>query len=263
MSTFKSSLKITYIGTATAILEIDGVKLITDPVFSLAGSEWDKGIAVLKTSISPALQLQDLPPLDAVLLSHEDHEDNLDELGRRLLDGRKVLTTMDGASKLAPRPGVRGLKPWETTDLDVAGKRFKVTATPCDHLPGGECIGFVLTSADFGETNGLPNAIYISGDTVYMEELARLKEKFHISVALLNLGAASVPVSDPPLVITMDGKQASRLIRDIEPDIVVPLHFEGWTHFAQGREEAAEALRQEGIEKKVMWLPRGVATDIV
>ena len=263
MATFKSSLKITYIGTATVILDIDGVKLITDPVFSQAGSEWDKGIAILRTSISPALQLQDLPALDAVLLSHEDHEDNLDELGRQLLDGRKVLTTVDGANKLAPRPDVRGLKPWETVDLNVGGKSFQVTATPCVHLPGGECTGFVLTNAEFGETNGLPNAIYISGDTIYIDDLARLKEKFNISVAILNLGAASVPVSDPPLVITMDGKQAAQLIREIEPDIVVPLHFEGWDHFAQGREEVLEVFKREGIESKVQWLPRGVATNIV
>src|SRR5881394_4033242 len=104
---FKSNVNITHIGTATAIFEIDGVNLLTDPFFSPAGTEWDLGIAVLKNTDTPAMTLQDLPPIDAVLLSHEDHPDNLDELGRRLLDGRKVITSMDGAKKLRPRPGVR------------------------------------------------------------------------------------------------------------------------------------------------------------
>ncbi|KAJ3501069.1 hypothetical protein NLJ89_g9508 [Agrocybe chaxingu] len=79
-STFKSSVNITHISTAAAIIEIDGVNLLTDPFFSGAGTEWDLGIIVLKNSVTPALALHDLPPIDAVLLSHEDHPDNLDEV---------------------------------------------------------------------------------------------------------------------------------------------------------------------------------------
>lgn len=109
---FDAPLSITHIGTATAIIHVDGVNLITDPVFSQAGTEWDMGIMTLKLGNTPAMSLSTLPPIDAVLLSHEDHPDNLDEPGRALLDGRQVLTTSDGAKNLAPRPGVRALKPW-------------------------------------------------------------------------------------------------------------------------------------------------------
>ncbi|EFY84794.1 Zn-dependent hydrolase of the beta-lactamase fold, putative [Metarhizium acridum CQMa 102] len=163
-----TSLNIAFIGTATAVLDINGINFITGPLFSLAGTEWDQGIIVLKAASAPALSLADLPVIDAVLLSHEDHPDTLDGLGRRLLDGRRVFTTRDGANKLAPRPG---------------------------HLPGGECVGFVLSGPEFGQANRKPNGIYFSGDTVYMEELTAVKDKFHIRVALLSLGAASVPVS--------------------------------------------------------------------
>lgn len=93
-----------------------GVKFLTDPVFSLAGTTWPRpGGRVLENTETPALSLEDLPPIDAILLSHEDHPDNLDELGRQLPNGRHVCTTIDGADKLAPRPGVRGLKPWQAT----------------------------------------------------------------------------------------------------------------------------------------------------
>lgn len=68
----------TFIGTATAILDIDGVRFLTDPFFSPAGTEFDIGLTVLKNEESPALRLEDLPPIDAILLSHEDHPDNLD-----------------------------------------------------------------------------------------------------------------------------------------------------------------------------------------
>ena len=109
---FGASLAITHVGTATAIIYVDGVTLLTDPFFSPAGSEWDLGIVMLKNTDTPALGLADLPPIDAVLLSHEDHPDNLDEPGRATLDGRHVFTTADGAKKLAPRPGVKAIGPW-------------------------------------------------------------------------------------------------------------------------------------------------------
>lgn len=57
-----------------------------------------------------------------------------------------------------------------------------------------------------------PNALYFSGDTVYIEELAVLREKFHVSIALFNIGKAMVPKPDGSMLqITMDGKQAARL----------------------------------------------------
>ncbi|KAI0836489.1 Metallo-hydrolase/oxidoreductase [Hypoxylon sp. FL0890] len=265
-SPFKSSVTITYIGTATSIIDIDGVTFLTDPYFSSKGTAWDIGIATITSHYEPAVSLEKLPPIDAVLLSHEDHPDNLDELSRtRLLSGRRVLTTVDGAAKLSPRPGVQGLRPWEKTTLNIGGKRFYVTATPCQHLPGGECIGFVLTNEDFGTTNGLPNAIYFSGDTIYLEELSRIRESFHVSLALFNLGAASVvlPGSQEPLVITLDGAQATKLFRDIRADVLVPLHFEGWSHFSQKKEKLAATLENEGVADKVRWLEPGKPTRIL
>ncbi|KAG7045217.1 Zn-dependent hydrolase [Colletotrichum scovillei] len=110
-STLPISFSITHITASSAILHIDGINFITDPVFSPAGKEWDMGPTVLKNTKGPALKLRDLPVIDFVLLSHEDHPDNLDELGRRHLDDRRVLTAQDGARKLAPRPGVKVLEP--------------------------------------------------------------------------------------------------------------------------------------------------------
>ncbi|KAI1373137.1 Metallo-hydrolase/oxidoreductase [Hypoxylon crocopeplum] len=265
-SPFKSNITITYVGTATAILDIDGITFLTDPYFSPEGTAWDVGIATLTSHYEPAISLQQLPPIDAILLSHEDHPDNLDEISRNhLLDGRNVLTTVDGASKLSPRPGVQGLKPWEKTTLNLGGKKFEVTATPCQHLPGGECTGFIFTTKDFGTTGGLPNAIYFSGDTVYLEELARIRENFHVSVAIFNLGAATVilPGSAEPLLITMDGAQGARLFREIGADVLIPMHFESWDHFFQSKEPLAAAFESAGIADKVRWLEPGKQEKIL
>lgn len=263
-STFKSQVEITHIGTATAIVSIDGINFLTDPFFSPVGSTWER-IVVLENTESPAMMLADLPVIDAVLLSHEDHPDNLDELGRQLLDGRRVFTTLDGAKNLTPRPAVHGLHPWETIKSTIGGKEFEITGVPCVHVPGDECTGFILTNPDFGETNGLPNSVYFSGDTVYFEELVQMREKFHISVALYNLGAAKVPIgpNGEMLQITMCGAQAARLFTETKADVLVPMHYMSWKHFTEFDKDLRQAFEDAGVLERVRWLEPGVSKRII
>ncbi|KAF7171988.1 hypothetical protein CNMCM5623_004247 [Aspergillus felis] len=278
----KPRLSITHITTATAILDIDGVTFLTDPFFgALDGTEYDltpfwenadlKTFG-LETKPPPPhlvnyegarLQLHDLPPIDAVLLSHEDHIDNLDPEGRRLLDGRKVFTTMDGAFNLRPRPGVVGLRPWETVTATIGGKVFQITGTPCKHFPGGEVTGFILETDSFGiHESGKPNAIYFSGDTVYIDELREIGNRWHVTAALLNLGNATFDFPVGQMQITMDGKQAVRLVREIGADIMIPIHFESWAHFTEDREGLRKVFEAEGIMDKVCWTTPGVSKTV-
>ncbi|KAK7555022.1 putative Zn-dependent hydrolases of the beta-lactamase protein [Phyllosticta citricarpa] len=198
----KSRLNITHIGTATAILETDS---------------------------DPGLGLDKPPPIDVVLLSHEDHVDNLDDLGRRLPDGRKVLPTTDGAKNLAPRPAVHGMRLWET----------------------------IADYESFGSTIGKPNAIWFSGDTVWIPELAEIRNKYHVLAAVLNLGGACSPspfdIVGPEIDITMDGKQGAPAVREIGADVLVPMHFAEWELFKQHGKELREAFEAEGIMDKVCW----------
>jgi L-ascorbate metabolism protein UlaG (beta-lactamase superfamily) len=282
-SPFESKITVTHITTACIILDIDGTNLLTDPVFGPGGSEVYLGdlfrkmpdlgrygldappdSAFVQSLDGPAVRMDNLPPIDAILLSHEDHVDNLDQEGRKLLEGRMVLTTVEGAHNLHPRPGVHGLRPWETISMNLGGKPFKITGTPCEHFPGGQVTGFILETPSFGcHTNGLPNAIYISGDTVYMPELAQISKKWHIKVAFLNLGAATIPFPTGPLIITMDGQQAARLAQEIGAEIIVPLHFESWNHFAEKGEALSKTLAKGGIAEKVCWLTPGVAKTVI
>jgi L-ascorbate metabolism protein UlaG (beta-lactamase superfamily) len=269
-TSFASKVNITHIGTATAILDIDGVRFLTDPAFDPAGSEYPFPIPghpdfKLVNQNGPAIPVEELPHIDAVLLSHEDHPDNLDTKGRLFLEGRKVFTTEDGAKNLQPRPDVRGMKAWESVATTVGGKGFKITATPCQHVPGNECTGFILESLSFGkhEESGLPNAIFFSGDTVYFPELDKIKEKWHLALAILNCGSVLVPLPTGGLLVTMDGEQAVALVNTLQPDVVVPMHYEGWAHFAQSRAQLAEAFANAGMNDRVRWLEMGKAVPVV
>jgi L-ascorbate metabolism protein UlaG (beta-lactamase superfamily) len=91
------------------------------------------------------------------------------------------------------------MKPCQKVEFALGGKIFHITATPCDHIPGGECTGFILATDSFGSAaDGRPNAIYLTGDTVYVPELARVAEDYHVAAALMNLGEARAQIQAPP-----------------------------------------------------------------
>lgn len=115
----KSIITITHVTTTTAIVDIDGAKFITDPIFDEAPQSHDRshvaglkpGEFFLTLQEGPAISIKQLPIIECVLLSHEDHIDNLDETGRQLLIGRRVITTPDGAKSLSHHPGTCAIEP--------------------------------------------------------------------------------------------------------------------------------------------------------
>ena len=101
----------TLIGGPTLLIEFGGRRLLTDPTFDLPG-DYRSGAVTLRKTSAPALAPVDLLPIDAVLLSHDQHFDNLDRTGRAFLPSAALtLTTPAGAARLAGN--ARGLAPWQ------------------------------------------------------------------------------------------------------------------------------------------------------
>ncbi|MFF1342831.1 MBL fold metallo-hydrolase [Streptomyces sp. NPDC058290] len=238
----------THIGTATVLLEIAGLRLLTDPVFD-APAEYRHDPVVLRSTAGPAIALADLPPIDAVLLSHDDHPDNLDAAGRTLLAGRPVLTTQSGAGRLGGQ--AVGLAPWAAYELTVRGTTLRITATPGVHGPVGDVIGFVI------EAEGEEEALYISGDTVYVDELDRIAERFSIGTALLHLGAARIAAFGNGRLITMDAAQGAALTRSLGARTAVPVHYASWEHFSEDRAGITAAFAAAGVGDRLRWLTPG------
>ncbi|GAA3289718.1 MBL fold metallo-hydrolase [Streptomyces cinereospinus] len=242
---------LTCIGTATVLLEAGGLNLLTDPVFDHAPVEYPTGPVTLRSLVGPAVEPADLPVLDAILLSHDEHPDNLDVAGRALLDGRTVLTTVSGAGRLGG--DAVGLAPWETHEITGERGTLLVTATPGRHA--GDVIGFLI------RTPGEEKALYVSGDTVYYDELDEIGRRCSVGTAVLHFGAAVVPFfgADP---ITMDGEQGARLARSLGAETVVPVHYDAWDHFTEGRDGIVDAFTRAGLPHLLRWPERGVRTVI-
>ena len=251
---------LTYIGGPTALVEWGGLRLLTDPTFDPPGSEFRSGAYVLRKTQGPAIAPAALGRVDAVLLSHDHHFDNLDASGRRFLaDVPRVLTTLAGAERLGG--AALGLEPWEATELARPdGGTLRVTATPArhgpEHLDRGPVVGFVLESADAGAP------VYISGDSVWYDGMAEVARRYSVAAAILFMGAAQVAAVGPwPLTLTADG--AVEAARAFAGAVVVPLHFEGWEHFSESRAEVQAAFRRAGLEPRLCWPERGRALTLI
>ncbi|WP_440072261.1 MBL fold metallo-hydrolase [Streptosporangium sp. OZ121] len=242
---------LTYIGTATVLLQAGGLNLLTDPAFDPAPTEYPTGPVTLRSLLGPAVEPGDLPVLDAILLSHDEHPDNLDAAGRALLEGRTVLTTVSGARRLGD--GAVGLAPWESHELTGEHGTLLVTATPGRHA--GDVIGFLL------RVPGEDEALYISGDTVYYDELDEIGRRYTVGAAVLHFGAAVVPYFGNDY-ITMDGEQGARLTQSLGAGTVVPVHYDAWEHFTQGRDGITDAFARAGLDDRLHWAERGLATVI-
>ena len=253
-----SGLRLTYIGGPTLLLELGGLRLLTDPTFDEAGAEFRADAYVLRKTRGPALVPASLGRIDAVLLSHDHHFDNLDAAGRAFLGSAgRVLTTEAGAERLGA--GARGLAPWQTVELPAPdGRTVRVTATPARHGPAhadrGPVVGFVLALTD-----AVAHAVYLSGDTVWYDGVAEVSRRFSIRTAVLFMGAARVAAVGPwHLTFTAaEGVEAARAFAEAT---IVPVHFEDWEHFSESRPEIDRAFATAELGHRLRWLPRGVVT---
>ncbi|HVZ19045.1 MAG TPA: MBL fold metallo-hydrolase [Terriglobales bacterium] len=245
-------VELTYVGGPTAVIHLDGLCFLTDPTFDLAPTNYPYPAGVLHKTLGPAQPPESLGHVDAVLLSHDHHPDNLDNAGREFLkQSRIVITTPAGAERL--RGNAIGLAPWQAMDVRSADDRVvRVTATPARHGPAhldrGPVIGFVLTPISQPE-----NSIYFSGDTVWYEGVEEVASRFHIRTALLNLGAAKVEAVGP-WHLTMTAEEAVTFAHAFPDATIVPLHFEGWEHFTEGQKDIEDAFAGAGLSSRLRWL---------
>lgn len=250
------NLTLTLIGGPTALIELGGLRLLTDPTFDPPGLYQMTPVHFEKTS-GPALSVKDIGKLDAVLLSHDHHFDNLDNSGRAMLPTVGVTyTTKAGEGRLGGN--ALGLAPFETRTLEGRnGEKLFVTAAPARHGPvgieplSGDVVGFLLGVEQPGD------AIYVTGDTVWYEGTAEVARRFSPKVVMLFAGAAE---PRGRFHMTMGSNDALEAANAFPNATIVAVHNEGWVHFKESPDQLADVFAKLGIASRLITLERGKPT---
>ena len=256
--------QITYLGGATFLIEIGAFRLLTDPGFDPNRTEKSEGPGHLLTKImGPPVPVEEIGPIDAVLLSHQQHFDNLDISGRALLSkvGR-VLTTPESAAALGGN--AEGLAPGKSTVLTNAeGESIRVTATLALHglaeavrKATGDVTGFVL------EWQGQDGALYITGDTVWFDDIVKVGQQFNVGTVILHMGAAKVPAAGDN-ALTMTSEEGVQLTKALDANVAFAAHFEGWAHYTDAsRERMARVFDEAGVGDRLQLIAPGKTVDL-
>jgi L-ascorbate metabolism protein UlaG (beta-lactamase superfamily) len=245
-----------YIGGPTAILEIGGLRFITDPTLDPAGTVYVLPTLTVEKTKGPAID--DIGKIDIVLLSHDQHWDNFDHAGRQLVkEVSKTFTTVAGADRL--KGTSVGLSPWQTDVIKTpGGEEIIITATPARHGPAGiekiqgDVTGFVLSVR-----GGKKLDIYITGDTTYYEGVAEVARRFDPDYIFMFAGGSR---TRGPFYVSMATNDAMDLALAFPRPIIIPLHYDGWKHYTQDIEEVRRAYEVLEIGQQLRILEPGVLT---
>lgn len=251
-------VSLTLIGGPTVLLEIGGLRVLTDPTFD-PPSKYEAGGIVLEKTAGPALTVDEVGAIDLALVSHDQHFDNLDRAGRTFLSRAKTTcTTRAGATRLGQ--GVTGLSPWETVTAEGrTGKRVHVTATPARHGPAGfepisgDVVGFALGLDQPGD------AIYVTGDTVWYEGVAEVSRRFSPRLVIVFAGSAK---PRGPFRVTMDNNDAVETAHAFPQARIAIVHNQGWTHFTESQTDAVQVFSMLGLTPRLQTLEPGSRVSI-
>jgi L-ascorbate metabolism protein UlaG (beta-lactamase superfamily) len=255
----RNTVGIQPIGGSTAVIEMGGLRLVTDPTFDEPHAS---APGRPQRTSAPALAAQDLGHLDVALVSHDQHPDNLDQAGRALLgDIPLVLTTVGGAQRLGG--SARGLQPFESIEVERRdGRALRVTALPAQHGPigaeaeSGPVVGFLVAG------DGLPT-VYVSGDNASVDVVRDIVARVGtVDVALLFVGAARAPFLFDGAPLTLTSEDAVQAARVLGARVVVPIHCDGWTHYSEDCHAVVRAFAAAGLGDVLRVVPAGEAVSL-
>lgn len=251
-----------FIGTATVLLRYGGLTILTDPNFLHKGDHVNLGYGIhARRLTNPAIEFDQLPPIDLVILSHM-HEDHFDKLVQQKLKRDTPIVTTPGASAQLRQIGFTRLFPlsrWETLDVVKGQDRLRVSATPGRH--SGPLVAVLMpqvmgTIVEFSNGTGSNSyRMYISGDTLVYGDIEEIPRRFpNIDLALLHLGGTQIL---GVVKISMDGKDGVRMMQIIAPHRAIPIHYDDYDRFKSPLSDFEREVASAGLSEKVTYLKHG------
>lgn len=247
---------LTLIGGPTALIDFEGLVILTDPTFDPPGEYPIPGGVLVKES-GPALSIEDLPTVDLVALSHAHHPDNLDTSGAAFLPRARHVVGAPFAKESVG--SLIALDTWESASVTASnGEEFTVTAVPARHGPVG-CEEFTGIVTGFIIEAPSSQVLYISGDNAAVELTDEIAARFPgVDTAVLFTGAARVGLFDnAPLTLT--ASMAAEVAKKFAKAKIFPVHSEGWKHFSEDREELRLAFDSAGIANRLTLVEPGMS----
>ncbi len=252
---------IVFIGNATVLIRWRGMTILTDPNFIHRHEQVSIGYGLEATRLkNPAMEFDELPPLDVVVLSHF-HGDHFDRIAQRGLDKSLPIITNPEAAEELRAVGFNNTHPlstWSHVEVVKGEVRLRVWAVPGRHGPPlsnfilPEVMGSVL---DFHSEAG-NFRLYISGDTLVVDELNQISRRYPgIDLALLHLGGTEVL----GIMVTMDGEQGVQLMQMVKPKHAIPIHYNDYDIMKSPLLEFQREVISAGLQDKVHYLSRGDA----
>ena len=252
------NIDLTLIGGPTVLIEVAGARFLTDPTFDPPGV-YPLGAVRLEKTQGPALTPDQVGQVDAVLLSHDQHADNFDKAGRAFALKTQVIVTTPAAAYRMGQNAL-GLESWKSTTVTAAnGVRYTITAVPARHGPPGaekvlgDVAGFVIQGPR-GE-----DLVYVTGDTVFYDQVARVARRFRPQVIIVCAGAAK---TRGPFNLTMGNNDVLELAATFPDARIVAVHNTGWTHFTEAPEAVGKVAQTFDLAGRLITLTPGVKTRL-
>lgn len=250
-----------FIGTATTLIRFGGLTILTDPNFLHQGEQVHIGYGMHSTRLTnPVMNLEELPHVDFVILSHL-HEDHFDKLVEQRLDRDIPIFTTPSTARTLRRRGFRkvcALGTWDRVDVRKGAASVRVTSMPGRHAPllvsslmppvMGSMLEFhnVRSGGDY--------RMYISGDTLVYRDLHQIPLRYpKVDLALLHLGGTRVL----GLLVTMNAEQGIEAMRIIHPDLTIPVHYNDYDVFKEPLDQFVRAVEAAGLQDRVHYLRHG------
>jgi L-ascorbate metabolism protein UlaG (beta-lactamase superfamily) len=249
-----------FIGNATVLIRYAGFSIL-DPTFIQMHEQVSIGYGLHATRLTnPAIEIQQLPPLDLVVLSHF-HGDHFDQVAERELNKALPIVTTNEATKALQERGFANAHPldtWSSITIGKADVSLRITALPGRHGPPlsdlilPEVMGSMLEFQS--SSDKVLFRIYISGDTLIIDDLREIPRRYpDIDVGLLHLGGTRVL----GIMVTMDGKQGVEAMQIVDPEVAIPIHYNDYDVFKSPLSDFQREIAAAGLEHRVHYLSHG------